>query len=598
MGELSSPSNGKLDRRLAAFALLLIEIYFYRLVRPTLRSGFTPDDLMNLYRAWFFPLSALVKANLLFFLPSDFIRPMAEAWYRIIYLFAGFRPGPFHAVYLAFLFANILLVYSLARRLSNARFAALAAALLFAYHERWAPLYFDTAYIYDVLCGFFLFSVLALYLGIRQAGRTPRAWEYAALVALVICALNSKEMAIALPVIVALYEWLFESKRHWLTSAALAAITLAFAAGRTGALTQNDSYRPQFGWARLMATSAHFLNELFAGADWFTPLAVVALAAASLAISAALRSRPMLFAWGFTVAAALPIAFVPPRGAPQYYIPLFGCALYAGSLLSALAGRIPRSERLPLKARYAIAGIALFAIAWPIYTRGKYVALRDVTSVTEESPVFMSLASRLHALHPTLPHHARLLFLHGPVSPNAEDLRFLARLSYGDRTIEVTRLSPADIPPSARKMQAYDAVFDYLFERGSGGLVEVVQLPLELKPQILNIFDANWKPIEPASPARPGSRLIVLASDLGPTEPEVPAGVPFPREPLATAILRLEATVNGKSAAVVSQLGQPGQVNVYRFDLIVPSDTKPGTAQIKISAAGQTSPAAEIPVSR
>ena len=50
---------------------------------------------MNLYRSWYFPLAALFKANILFFLPSDFIRPMGSVWYRAIYFFAGFHAGRF-----------------------------------------------------------------------------------------------------------------------------------------------------------------------------------------------------------------------------------------------------------------------------------------------------------------------------------------------------------------------------------------------------------------------------------------------------------------------------------------------------------------------
>jgi uncharacterized protein (TIGR03437 family) len=583
----------KIDRRLAALGLFAIAVYFFRLTRPTLRAGFSPDDCMNLYRAWYFPLSALLKANLLFFLPSDFIRPMGEAWYRAIYFFAGFRAAPFHAVDLALLLVNIFLVYCLARRLAESRFAALAAALLFAYQERWAALYFDTGYIYDVLCGFFLFAALLLYVAVRQRGRAPRAPEFAALLALLVCALNSKELAVALPAAIALYELIYQRRRHFITAAAMALMTIAFIAGRTGTLTANPAYLPQFTWARIMETSAHFLDEIFALSHWFTAPAVLAFAAALLAVGLAARSKPLLFAWGFTVVSALPMAFVPPRGGPQYYVPLFGCALYAGALL-AFAERLPSTPMFAFWQRRVAAACVLLAIAWPIYSNGKRVALGEVTSITLESPVVMSLAARLRLLHPHLPHQARLLFLHDPIAPNLEDLLFIVRLAYRDRTMEVERVSRTHTTPTLRQMQAFDAVFDY----GAAGLTAVPVPPLALQPRILRFFDADWKPIAPDSPAKAGNRIIALASDLGPTRPEIPLGAPFPREPLATVLLRLEVTVNGTQADVVTQLGAPGEVNVYRFDFILPNSTTSGAAKIRISAAGAMSPAAEIPVAR
>ncbi len=589
---MTTHGNERIDRRLAAFGILAIWVYFFRLTRPALRAGFSPDDCMNLYRAWYFPRAALIKANLLFFLSSDFIRPMGEAWYRVIYFFAGFHPAPFHEVDLALLLANILLVYCIARRLTGSRFAALAVGLLFAYQEKWAALYFDTGYIFDVLCGFFFFAAILLYLTIRQSGRTPRALEYAALAALFICSLNSKEMAVALPAAIALYEIIYERKGNFTTFAALCVLTLAFIAGRTGPLTQNAAYKPQFTAAQFTLTSVHFLGEIFATNRQLNPAGAAVFTAVLLLLALGLRSKPLIYAWGFTLASALPIAFVPPRGGPQYYIPLLGCALYAGSLIGIAVNRVRRIRSIPFWTERAAAAAVLIAIAWPIYAHGKYVALRDVTSITEESPVVMSIAARLRQLHATMPRGARLLFLNDPIEPNVEDLLFIVRLVYRDRTIEVERVSRTHSPPSERQMQAFDAVFDY----GADGLVEIPQSPLPLTPRILRFFDADWKPVTTAAAAKPGERIVAFATDLGPTSPEVAAGDAFPREPLATALVRLEVTVNGIPARVVTQLGNPGEVNVYRFDFVLPETTQPGLAKVRISAAGVVSPDAEIPV--
>jgi hypothetical protein len=579
----------RIDRLLAGAGLVCIWIYFFRLTRPALRAGFSPDDLMNLYRGWVFPLSSLIKANLLFFLPSDFIRPFAEAWYRAIYFFAGFRPAPFHAFHIALLLANIFLVYSLARRLADSRFAALLTALLFAYQERWTPAYFDTGYIFDVLCGLCLFAALLLYIRIRQQGREPSALEYAAVGALYICALNSKEIAAAFAVAIAIYELLFERHRRFAAAAISTVIALAFIVGRATALTSNQAYTPQFTLSRFLDTTAHFANEL-AAHDWFAGATALAVPTALLLAAVLLRSKPSIYAWAFTAATALPLAFVPPRNGPQYYIPFFGCALYAASMIALAWQRFTRVRPVPFWAARFLAAALLIAIAWPIYSQGKYVALRGVTSITEDAPVIMSLSRRLREYRPSLPSGARLLFLHDPVAPNLEDLLFNVRLTYRNRTIEVDRLARLRLAPSPRQMQAYEAVFDY----GASGLVDVPQPPLQLAPRILKLFDSEWKPITAAAPAKPGSRIIALAADLGPTDPDVAPSAPFPRDPFAQPLARINVTVNGVSVPSLNKLGQPGEVNVYRCDFLLPKQLPPGPLKIQISAAGYLSPAAEL----
>src|SRR5579862_2412870 len=185
----------KTDRILFALGAIFIGVFFLLMTRQAVHGYFSPDDLMNLYRAWSPPLGLLFKGNLLFFLHSPYYRPLGEAWYRLIYFFAGFHPQPFKIVNLAFLLANLFLTYSVARRLAGSRAAAAIATMLMSYHGRLAELYFDTGLIYDVLCYFFYTSALAWYVRIRQQKRLPRWIELAGLCSLYICALNSKELA-------------------------------------------------------------------------------------------------------------------------------------------------------------------------------------------------------------------------------------------------------------------------------------------------------------------------------------------------------------------------------------------------------------------
>jgi uncharacterized protein (TIGR03437 family) len=324
----------------------------------------------------------------------------------------------------------------------------------------------------------------------------------------------------------------------------------------------------------------------------------------------AARSKPLLFAWAFAMVTALPIAFVLPRGASQYYIPTFGCALYAGCALAAIAGWL--SHRLRVRAtgreayrtapacvrsywiQRAAAACLLLAIAWPLYTYYRKIGRHSVYSMSEESPVWMSLAAALRSLRPALPPDARLLFLNDPMPPNVEDMLFLVRLNYGDRTLEVDRAKTLPQRPSARQMQAYDAVFDYQ----SGKLTEVPQSRVAIHPAMLEFFDADWKAIDANHPAHPGDRIIAKAADLGPTDPEVAPGQPFPRNPFAQLIPHPNVSVNGRLAEVPQRFGSPGEVNIYRFDFRVPPQTEAGLAQVQLTVGGQSAPTAAIPVRR
>jgi hypothetical protein len=603
---VTPPDSEKADRNLAAIGLFVIGCYFFLLTRQVLSAGFSGDDLMNLHRSWFFPLRALIKANLLFFLPSDFGRPLGSLWYRSIYYFAGFHGAPFHAIALAILLANIFLTYAVARRLTGSRLAALAAALLLSYERRWTPLYFDTGYIYDVLCYFFTFAALLWYIAIRQKNRAPGIAACAALLALFVCALNSKEMAIALPAVLALYEWLYGSLKGYRRSvrsiAIMSVMTVAFMAGKTGSMVSNSAYRPEIGLTRFLATTSHFLNEIFVLNDWFTPPLTLAFCGALLGVALAAKSRPLIFAWAFTAIAALPIAFVPPRGGSQYYIPFFGCALYAGCAISGIAARLRDAlpklrfniQAPPYWAERAAAASLLLAIALPLYAYHKRVGMRDVTSMSQESPVWMSLAAQMRALRPSMPPDARLLFLNDPMLPNVYDMDFLVRLNYRDRSLTVDRAKSMPQRPSLRQMQGYDAVFDYQ----PGKLTEVPQLAVAIHPVILEFFDGDWQPIDANHPAHPGDHIIAKAADLGPTDPAVPPGKAFPRSPFAESILRPNLRVNGRPAEVPQHLGSPGEVNIYRFDFRIPPQTEAGMARVQLTVGGQSAPPAAILVNR
>jgi len=489
-----APDMRRVDHYLSAAGALLLAVYFLRLTRAALHVYFTPDDLMNLYRSWIFSGGLLLKANFLFFLNSDFGRPMGSVWYRLIFDLAGFHPFWFHACDLAILTANIWLTYAVARRLARSREIALLTALFMAFQYRLEPLYFDTGYIYDVLCYFSLFAALSLYLRARDRSRAQRApregvvgtaaregnlrpWEWTTLFVLYICALNSKEIAVMLPAFLGLYELLYHpprgwqpaALRHWLAREGRAellagGVTAVFVIGRSigpQSLTHNAVYQPSFTWTQFLLTSRHFAGDFFGMQDW-PAWAVLLLWTALAVIACATRSRVLGYAWLFLMLSPLPIAFILPRGTAQYYVCLFGWALYASVLLVKLSSLLTRGVRAPEWWVARARGAALFCIAMLIfYAAYKPLGYGEVTSASLEAPENRNTVAQLHAAAPAIRRGSRLLFLNDPIPPDWYNLLFIVQLSYGDPSLRVARAKEMKQPLTEQEIASYDYVFDY-----------------------------------------------------------------------------------------------------------------------------------------
>ena len=86
-------------------------------------------------------------------------------------------------------------------------------------------------------------------------------------------------------------------------------------------------------------------------------------------------------------------------------------------------------------------------------------------------------------------------------------------------------------------------------------------------------------------PAIAGEVLSLFATGLGPVQPAVDSGQPFPASPLAAVNSPVDITVNGKSAEVLAAVGFPGKVDGYQVNFRLPPDTPKGMANIQLSAA-------------
>jgi len=607
----------QIRRALPILAALCIAGFFFRFTAPSLQWYFSSDDSMNLYRSWYWPLSSLFKANLLFFLNSPFYRPFVSAWYRTIYYFAGFNPVPFHVIILIAVLANIWLTYTVCRRLTGSREIGALAALLVSYHPGFGSLYFDTGFAYDVICYLLYFSAFLFYMTMREQSCAPRPWKWVAFLVLYICALNSKEMAVTLPACLAIYEILYRNvpwtSAHklgaWLKSEGglLIAVTLGtllFVAGR--GLDRNNSllsiqpYVPVFTWNRFMATSRNFPSGLFIQRHVMSGEALLALWSAMLMVAWVSRSRPLRFAWLFLMLSVLPIAFIDPRSPAQYYIPFFGWVLYAATILVCstqfLWFLLPNSFAANLSwLRASVLFVTVGALLLHYYRRPWREDL-DALSLGPEQQRFV--VEQLHALRPVLRHGSRILFLDDPYD-NPWRMLFLVQLSYHDSSLEVNRAKSMSPPPGAKEVASYDYVFDYHLGRF---YTSAQPPPIGPEPAITmewgqpDVFHSDFKRVTRLRPARPGEMVICMVKDLGDTSPKIPAGQPFPPHPLLDVVSPVGVRVGGQPVEVIRKFGWPQRVNNYRVDFDIPKDVQPGDVKIEIITVGVTGPPVAIPV--
>ena len=192
--------------RLDAICVVVLIAYFLYFALPARQGGFREDEMMNLWTYWYVGPVQSLFALAKFWTPN--YRPGGALYYLPLYHFFGLNPFPYRIVQISILALSIPLAYYLARLLASSRTVAFFAVLAFCYHPYVANLVFVGAFIYDVLCGLFYLAALTYYVHIRNNDTPLRPLQLLLFLLLYICALNSKEMAVTLPVIVLLYELL------------------------------------------------------------------------------------------------------------------------------------------------------------------------------------------------------------------------------------------------------------------------------------------------------------------------------------------------------------------------------------------------------
>ena len=434
-------------------SVVVISIWIW-FTRDGLVSYFSGDDLMNIYLAWQKPLLRLAGENLLFFSPG--YRPFGNLVYRLLFEMAGFHPLPFRIACFALLFLNLYFAYRAAAAIGGIETAVLT--VLFSCYNAGSDLYHDTGIIYDILCFTFYFAALGLYVAVRGRKQYLGYAQLAGFLLLYIFALDSKEMAVTLPLVIIAYELLLGEPstgsliRRWLPSAVGVVVTVPYVFGKlshSSPLIGNESYRLHISPGNYIAGLTHYF-DLLSSIHPGTLTAPICMLVIFLAAAIALitRNRRLMFALAFILITPLPIVFVALRGAYVMYIPMFGIALY-------LAVAIVKLRDALVGSRLQFATFALCAAA--------VIAFHDARPWQPYvNPFIHSTVSQLSEIQPRVPNGSKILFVDDPFDKDDPwVLLFICRLYYGLPQLQVDRAKLMATKPDQAALNSYDLIFTY-----------------------------------------------------------------------------------------------------------------------------------------
>ena len=436
--------------RLDGICVLLLIAYFLHFALPARHGGFREDEMMNIWTYWYLGAFQSILGFAKFWTP--YYRPGGVLYYLPLYHFFGLNPLPYRIVQICILAVSIPIAYYLARLLASSRAVAFLAVLAFCYHPYVANVVFVGAFIYDALCGLFYFAALAYYIHIREKAAYLHPLQLVLFLALYICALNSKEMAVTLPVIVLIYELL--KSPHWanwnaflswswrcagpsLIGGVLTAIYVYNKIYGTGSVTRFDAYRPTYSWHNFVTTNATFLGELFYVPDAITPTALFVLWAGVFIYAFWRRDRMVQLMAFWVVIIPLPIAFLLPiRSGGCLYILLFGWAMIFARAACDLIGSIANRKTFGGAIRVAL--VSVLAVSFAIFTHWENERLGTMPNLLGIGQKVSHVIAAFDSLNlRPAPHSTVLLKPDEQLFQNKWQPLFLASLVWNDHSLQI-----------------------------------------------------------------------------------------------------------------------------------------------------------------
>jgi len=185
----------------------------------TLACGFVFDDHILIVtndsiRSWhYFPryFTSHIWSFRYPHLLANYYRPFFLTWLRLNDALFGLRPWGWHLTSVLAHVVVTYLVYRLCLRLTEDRWAAACAGLIFGLHPIHAEAVADITSIQEPLSTLFILGAILSFRRSREAGL--RFWWLAASLLLAAAALLSKESGMILPILVGGYAWIYGGYR-------------------------------------------------------------------------------------------------------------------------------------------------------------------------------------------------------------------------------------------------------------------------------------------------------------------------------------------------------------------------------------------------
>lgn len=451
-------------------------VYFICFNWGSLRVHFALDDLGNIGHYYEYSPWQMVLSN---FLPwRGDSRPLAGLYYIPIYHFAGLNPVPYQAVLLLIVLATVYATYYLARLLGSSALAAWLAAIVVCYHGGIANLYYNAAFVFDALCALFYVLTLAYYIRIRRQGDLLGAKQTITFLALFLCALNSKEMAVTIPIMILVYEWLYHPLKDWRPSTLLAwlpgpgrivifagLLDLADIYGKLSgptAMTHAESYHPVFTLGRLRDFQVVALHDITFHSQWTPGWPGLLVIYAALAYLAWLRSGPPIlrFLFWLLIFVPIPLDFLVGKSQACLTIMMIAVAMFIAVVFtdatSAITDFLGRGFRFEPLVRQTLTGALVAAVLY--FWVGAQIRLRRDTGGTPMTSLGFETWDIIEQMRASTFHprpHTSAIFVEDPF--HSLDMYFLARLWFDERSVTL------HVPSQGPLTDAELAKADYIF---------------------------------------------------------------------------------------------------------------------------------------
>src|SRR5207248_10080772 len=93
---------------------------------------------------------------------------------------------------------------------------------------------------------------------------------------------------------------------------------------------------------------------------------------------------------------------------------------------------------------------------------------------------------------------------------------------------------------------------------------------------------ADFSPITPANPAKPGETIVSFLTGLGDVSPPLPAGTAAPQDPLSKVTSTTVVLIGGKTASTYYVGLAPDFIGLYQINVTVPSDAPSGDLSFEL----------------